>query len=122
MLSLLDRMEALAARSLARLSAPLKILLAGGRSIQVEGQMLDPSTQLSIRLHVLLGAKSVVELGAVKARKTTSRDALVHAGRVAHVGKMSSIEIPGSAGPMKARHYAPKHGQGKPVLLYLHGG
>ncbi|HEY6879717.1 MAG TPA: alpha/beta hydrolase, partial [Polyangiales bacterium] len=32
------------------------------------------------------------------------------------------LTYPGAAGPLPARHYAPVHGVGAPLLLYLHGG
>jgi acetyl esterase len=57
----------------------------------------------------------------VTARARFRREVLIYGGRKTRVGAVRDFEIPGAAGRLRVRHYAP-HAPASDLLVYLHGG
>jgi acetyl esterase len=55
-------------------------------------------------------------------RRQQRNAALLIAGRPTRVGSVRDLEVQGATGPLRARHYAPEHGENAPLLVFLHGG
>lgn len=96
-------------------------LAAGGRSLTVEGNTLDPMLQLLRIGQRVMGLQGLVDGDVDQARTYVRSTAGVIAG--ADIGvEVENLTIPGPAGPIPARHYRPPDSQGAPLLVYLHGG
>ncbi len=118
--ALRQRIESGAARALAALPRPLARLLAG-RAIRIEGQELDPQVQIAIRLERLTGGFEPAPVEEVRALRR--RDAATFRGREIEVERVSELEIPGPAGPIGGRLYAPAGlPDPAPLIVYYHGG
>ena len=119
-----ERVQYLVARALSRLPARLQLLLAGGRPVVVDGLALDPGVQLVLAVRRLRHrhrhglAEPTVERGRARFR----RENLVFRGPATAVRAVRDLAIPGAAGPLRARHYAPFADDAPPLLVYLHGG
>lgn len=96
-------------------------LAAGGRSLTVEGNTLDPMLQLLRIGQRTMGLQGLVDGGVDQARTYVRSTARVMDG--ADIGvEVENLTIPGPAGPIPARHYRPADSQGAPLLVYIHGG
>lgn len=115
-----DRLAAGLVRFIRALPRSAQRLLAG-RPTVIDGQRLDPEVQLLMRL---LGRGSSPTYGEpAEARAERAREALVFRGEPFEVGRIQDLTIPGAAGPIGARLYAPEHSAARlPLLVYLHGG
>ena len=116
------RLEALLLTALMALPRPVQRSLAG-RPVVRDGQILDPETQLLLRLQKLagdLGAGSMEDI-----RATARRQSRLAGGRQP-IGEVRDLEVPGGTGPVPARLYTPKDrvgsGEPAPLLVFLHGG
>ena len=115
-----ELIETVAARTLAAMPEPVVRALAG-QAIVVEGQRLDPRVQLALRLENLKGGFEPAPVERV--REQRRRDARAFAGRRIEVGRVEDRQIPGPAGPIGARLYAPAGlAQPAPLVVYYHGG
>jgi acetyl esterase len=115
-----QRIEAGGARALAAFPRPVTRLLAG-RPIRIEGQELDPLVQVALRLERLSGGFEPAPVDEVRALRR--RDAQTFRGRTIEVERVSELEIPGPAGPIGARLYAPAGlPDPAPLIVYYHGG
>jgi acetyl esterase len=102
--------------------APAARLLAGGRSITIDGNTLDPTLQLALSGMKAFGMNGLASSNDVVASRTQMREmTLRFAGPQVHVG-VSEVSIPGPAGPIAARHYHPATGEPAPLLVFYHGG
>ncbi len=120
MSSLRQRFEAGTVRALSALPRPVARVLAG-RPIRIEGQELDPLIQIAVRLERLSGGFEPAPVDEVRALRR--RDAETFRGPVIEVARVSELEIPGPAGPIGARLYAPAGLPGPaPLIVYYHGG
>lgn len=104
------------------LPGALQLRLAGGRPIVVDGLTLQAELQLMFTLRTLLGATSLTEGTPAQCRRRVRSDALEHQGPTIEVAAVTELEVAGGAGPVRARHYAPRGGAGAPLLVYCHGG
>ena len=97
-------------------------LLAGGRSVTIDGNTLDPTLQLVLSGRKAFGAKGLV-LGddPVASRAAMREMCLAFAGPQVHVGA-SDVSIPGPVGQIAARHYRPATAGSVPLLIFYHGG
>jgi acetyl esterase len=97
-------------------------LLAGGRSVTIDGNTLDPTLQLVLSAQHAVGINGLV-LGddPVTSRAQARELTLSFAGPQIHVG-VSDVSIPGPAGPIAARHYHPATAEPAPLLVFYHGG
>ena len=108
-------------RALAKLPAPLQLLLAGGRPVRVDGQLLEPEVQLMLRLFDLLPNTSLDEQSVEQARRTTRGEAALVAPRAPLA--MARVEDLAVDDALKARHYVPRGAPDPcPLLVYFHGG
>jgi acetyl esterase len=102
--------------------ARAKRLLAGGRSVTIDGNTLDPTLQLMLSGQRAVGVNGLVVGEDPGASRAQAREiALAFAGPQVHVG-VSDLSIPGPAGDIPARHYRPPTAQPAPLLVFYHGG
>ena len=119
-----DRVQLVMVRGLARLPEPLQVLLSGTRAVVVEGLRLDPQLQLvrSLRQWKGLIRMTTPGLDIPRARRRFTREAVAFAGPRTPVRATRDFTIPGPAGPLSVRHYAPAAADSQPLLVFLHGG
>ncbi|HET9874931.1 MAG TPA: alpha/beta hydrolase [Mycobacterium sp.] len=103
------------------LPAGVKRLLAGGRSVTIDGNTLDSTLQLMLAAQHALGVNGLVVDDDVATSRTRVRETAAALGGEIHVG-VADISLPGPAGDIAARHYRPLGGGAKPLLVYYHGG
>lgn len=97
-------------------------LLAGGRSVTIDGNTLDPTLQLMLSAQQAMGIQGLAVRNDVAASRALMRETcLGFAGPQVHVG-VSDLSIPGPVGPIAARHYQPTTGDPAPLLVFYHGG
>ncbi|HEY4796440.1 MAG TPA: alpha/beta hydrolase [Mycobacterium sp.] len=97
-------------------------LLAGGRSVTIDGNTLDPTLQLMLSAQRALGIEGLSVGNDVAASRALMRESLLgFAGPQVHVG-VSDLSIPGPAGQIPARHYRPVTAKPTPLLVFFHGG
>jgi len=97
-------------------------LLAGGRSVTIDGNTLDPTLQLMLSGQRAVGVDGLVVDEDIVASRAQAREiALAFAGPQVHVG-VSDLSIPGPAGDIPARHYRPVTAEPAPLLVFYHGG
>jgi acetyl esterase len=110
-----------------RVPTGAKRLLAGGRSVTIDGNTLDITVQLTLSGMRAFGVNGFMVtdnngVGDVTASRTQMREeCLKLAGPQIHVG-VSEISIPGPAGRISARHYRPATAEPAPLLVFYHGG
>jgi acetyl esterase len=107
---------------LARLPAAVQRRLSGGPPVVVDGQTLDAHLQLVLALRARRRAPGLVEPGPVAGRERFRREMIALAGPKTRVGGARDLELPGPAGPIASRHYAPESSAAEPLLVFLHGG
>ncbi len=97
-------------------------LLAGGRSVTIDGNTLDPTLQLMLSGQRAMGIEGLAVGNDVAASRALMRESLLgFAGPQVHVG-VSDLSIPGSEGQIPARHYRPVTAKPTPLLVFYHGG
>jgi acetyl esterase/lipase len=101
-------------------------LLAGGRSVTIDGNTLDATLQLMLSGMRAFGVNGFVvtdnDVGEVSASRTQLREECLRlASPQVHVG-VSEVSIPGPAGQIAARHYRPATAGPAPLLVFYHGG
>jgi acetyl esterase len=97
-------------------------LLAGGRSITIDGNTLDPTLQLMLSGQRALGVDGLAVVDDVVASRALMREGpMGFAGPQVHVG-VSDLSIPGPAGQIPVRHYRPTTAEPAPLLVFYHGG
>ena len=111
-----SRVEGATARSLLALPEGVQRRL-GGRPIEIDGQRLDPETQLFVRLRGLSPRPPYDELSVPEARAALERDAASVRGRLVPVREVRPLEVAG----LPARLYVPEAERGG-LLIYFHGG
>ena len=116
-----ERAQYLVARALSRLPGRLQSLLAGGR-VTVDGMTLDPGVQLVRTVRRLRHRHGLTEPTVERGRARFRRENLVFRGPPTPVRAVRDFTIPGDAGPLPVRHYAPVADGTQPLVVYLHGG
>lgn len=118
------RTEAAAARAFAALPAKVQLRLAGGKPITLDGQTLDPATQLVLALIERRGGN--VPPGThplAKERAILRRQSMIGSGDPLPVKAVRDIQIDGADGKIGARFYStPERGGPHPLLVFFHGG
>jgi acetyl esterase len=120
------RVEALSFRSLLALP-PAVIRRLAGKPVMLDGQVLDPETQLTLRLKALLEKPVVETLPIPQGRPVLVREAQLAGGRQP-IGEVRDLQVPGGDGPIGARLYVPRSrvgsaaGASSPLLVFIHGG
>jgi acetyl esterase len=83
---------------------------------------IDPEAQAYLEASAALGLPSLAEQGAATARQATVERAPSLAGDLEPVQRVEDRTIPGPAGLIPIRLYAPETASPLPVLAYFHGG
>jgi acetyl esterase len=83
---------------------------------------LDPEARAYLEATAALGLPSFAEQGAVAAREAAALRAPLLAGELEPVARVEDRTLPGPAGPIRVRLYAPEASAPLPVLAYFHGG
>jgi len=118
-----ERLQGLAGRALGRLPARVQLTLSRRPQLEVDGQRLDPCLQLVLAVGRRRRRYGLCEPDPTTARARFRRELLIFSGPRTRVGAVRDLEIPGAAGPLRARHYAaPSPGACRDLLVYLHGG
>jgi acetyl esterase len=120
-LTLQERLQGFAARALGRLPAGAQLRLSRRPPVEVDGQRLDPCLQLVISLNRKRVRHGLCEPDPVTARARFRREIEIFGGPKTRVGPVRDFEIPGAAGSLRVRHYAPP-AESSDLLVYLHGG
>ena len=120
--SVVDRIQYLLARGLARLPPRVHLGLCGAPAVEIDGETLDPMVQLVSALRLRRGVPGLVEPTYAAGRARYRRDTLAYCGPRTAVGTVLDFEIPGPFGRLRVRHYAPLAGGRQPLLVYFHGG
>jgi acetyl esterase/lipase len=113
------RGQLLLARALNALPDAVVARLAG--DLEADGQRVDPRLALILKSEERLrtdGEPTVAERRAAIARGSRVAAGLLRVP----VGGVRDLTVRGGAGVLRARHYAPEAGQGRPLVLFLHGG
>jgi len=121
----LEQFEHSAARTLLGLTSKVPAALLQRFERVIEGDRLHPEIQLLLALQELVGGGALSEISPEVAREKMRRDARVHTGVPIAVGSVRNLTIPGPAGSLRARHYAPPRAQlgpARPLLVFFHGG
>ena len=101
---------------------PSVVRRLAGRPLLRDGQVLDPETQLLLRLEKLTGEPPLASLPIPEGRTAMRRQARLTGGRE-RIGRTDDLEVPTPDGPMRARLYTPTQPAGTTgLLVYLHGG
>jgi acetyl esterase len=104
---------------------PSVVRRVAGRPVLRDGQVLDPETQLLLRLQKLTGEPPLASLPIPEGRTAMRRQARLTGGRQ-RIGRTDDIEVPTPAGPMRARLYTPARAvetdDTTGLLVFLHGG
>lgn len=117
-----DRVEAAICVTLARLPLAAQRLI-GGAPIAIDGLELHPTSQLLVKLEKLAKVPPVESLPVAEAREQVSRQAALLTGPKLPLPRVEQLEIPGPAGTIGARLYAPEPApDAGGLLVYYHGG
>jgi acetyl esterase len=112
-------------RAACALPAPIQRPLFG-RPPTIDGQVLAGDIQALLRLARWVGDESITGSGAspAEARAMSLEGSAAVSGPPLPMERVEEIEIPGPAGPIPARLYAPPTAepQPRPLLVYYHGG
>lgn len=123
--TLRERAEYRIARAMSLLPDRAQVRLSGKPPVRHGGQTLHPEIQLTLALLERRGDPTVEKLPPPQGRALTRRQAQVFAGPMVEVGPVRELTVPGPAGPLPARHYAPAElgAEGpQPLLVFLAGG
>jgi len=102
--------------------AAARRMLAGGRSVIIDGNTLDPTLQLMLSGMRAAGVDGIVVDDNPAASRAQLREMTLNLpGPQIHV-EVDEITLPGPAGEITARHYHPPGGVTAPLLVYYHGG
>ena len=95
---------------------------AAGRQVIIDGNILDPSTQLLLRGMALLGEGEITKGEDVEDSRANIRKQSALLSFSTPVGQVRNFSIPGPAGPIPVRHYRPVVEDTSAVLVFFHGG
>jgi acetyl esterase len=99
-----------------------KRLLAGGRSVTIDGNTLDPTLQLMLSAQRAVGINGLAVEGDPAASRAQAREMTrAFGGPQIHVS-VTDVSIPGPVGDIPARHYRPATAEPAPMLVFYHGG
>ena len=96
--------------------------LSGKKPVVRDGHPLAADVQLILATEAR--KRSSIDVAATPAvlRAEQRAATALAGGRPVRVGAVRDLEIEGGAGKIRVRHYAPAHGEGAPLLVFLHGG
>ncbi|HZB44602.1 MAG TPA: alpha/beta hydrolase fold domain-containing protein [Pyrinomonadaceae bacterium] len=118
-----ERLQGAAARALGRLPCWLQVRLSGRPPVVIDEQTLDPQVQLLLAIMRWRDRGGLCPGSPAEARARFRREMRAVSEPKTSVGAVRDFEIPGEAGPLPVRHYAPHAGEDtRALLVYLHGG
>jgi len=119
-----SRLEKRMLRTLVGLPPRVAARLAGTAPPSGDGGVLDPTVRLILALQRARGLAGLTSVSPQATRVRMRQQMDLAAGPPTRVGAVRRVEIPGPAGPLAARHYAPPDPGGgpHPLLVFLHGG
>jgi acetyl esterase len=109
-------------RSLPRIPDAVKHLMLGGHSITIDGNKLDTTLQFMLTGINALGMGGLIASPDVAAARGQLRILADSFRQHIPVASVTNLSIPGLAGPIGARHYRPINADGRPLLVFFHGG
>jgi acetyl esterase len=123
-LSIAERAQLAVARGMARLPDRVKIALAGGQPVVVDGQQLDPQLQLLRAVQRRRPMPGLMEPTIDEGRRRFRQVTQAFRGSTTAVERVRDLQVPGAAGLLQARHYAPAPSpdEPRPLTVYFHGG
>jgi acetyl esterase len=118
------RLQQWVAQALDALPPAAKVRLSGRPPVEIDGDTLDPGTQLALAMLERRREPPPETLPPAQARVNRRKLSAVYAGRPIQVGAVTDLQLQiDGAGPLRARHYAPQElGDPHPLLVYYHGG
>ncbi|HEX6622344.1 MAG TPA: alpha/beta hydrolase, partial [Pyrinomonadaceae bacterium] len=118
-----ERLQGAAARALSRLPAWLQVRLSGQPPVVIDEQTLDPQVQLLLAIMRWLDRGGRGPSSPAESRARLRQEMRAVSAPKTNVGAVRDFEIPGGAGPLPVRHYAPPADvDTRALLVYLHGG
>jgi acetyl esterase len=99
----------------------LKVLLAGGRRVTIDGNTLDATLQLMLAGQRLSGTGGLGASGDVGIARALMRNSHIAMGTHVDV-RTTDFTIPGPNSPLRTRHYQPAVAKAAPLLVFFHGG
>jgi acetyl esterase len=122
-LTVRERLESRMARTLSALPREAQLLMSGGAPVEIDGQTLEPETQLMLAALRRQRPPPLDRLAVEQARALFRHRAAVGSGHGPRVATVRQAVVPGAAGPLRARHYVPyDQGHKPPLLVFFHGG
>ncbi|OFJ54716.1 alpha/beta hydrolase [Mycolicibacterium grossiae] len=121
-LALLNAVSGVLVPLVARIPEPVKRGLLGGRRVTLDGNTLDTTLQLVLGVQNASGVSGLVASDDVTVARAQLR-ALAKKIDPAIAVDVAELTVPGPAGDLGARHYAPPGSTGgEPLLVFFHGG
>ena len=97
--------------------------LAGGRTVQLDGQELEPEVQLALALLALTGAPGVETMTPTAGRADLLRSSRLFSGPPLPLDAVDMLTVPGPAGGIPARRYrADQQRPARDLIVFFHGG
>ena len=117
-----ERVQRRVGALLAALPPGIQVRLSRRPPVRLDGETLEPETQLTLALLEFIGGPRPETLSPTEARQVRRRLTAVYAGRPVAVASVRDLELDTDL-PLPARHYAPAETGGPhPLLVYYHGG
>jgi len=117
------RAQGSAARGLARLPRAVKLALAREVPDEIDSQRLDLDVRAMLGAAELAGRDKLGDRPVSEARTRFAAETVAIEGPPERVYDVRELDIPGPAGPIRARLYSPPPAEGGvPLLVHYHGG
>ena len=110
------------ARWLAHVPGALLLRVVGESPRVSDGATLDAHLQFLLAVRRIKGEPAMCEPTLAEGRLRYRHEVLTVTGAPTPVARVTACQVPGAAGPLDARHYAPESSPKAPLLVYLHGG
>lgn len=110
------------ARLLDRSPAALRIWLSRQPRITLDGQELDPTLQLTMRVRPAQGRVALTREDPPAARARLRRETAAARGRRTPVAEAQTLTVQGADGSIRGRLYRPIGVGRPPLVVYYHGG
>jgi acetyl esterase len=109
-------------RALPHVPQPVKRLLAGGRSVIVDGNTLDTTLQFMLFGQNAMGLGRLILDDDCPTARALLRMLTDGFKQDIPVASVTNLVIPSPDGAIPARHYRPIDGDRAPLLVFYHGG
>ena len=119
---LAERLQGAVAAGVARLPPAVLRLLAGGETIRIDGQDLDPQVQLALAMMRLTGHRNLDTMTPDQARADIRRNARIFGGTPIPMARVETLTLPGPVDAIPAQLYVPRIDGTRPLVVFYHGG